>query len=79
MKIQDYYNADVEVFLDNAQEHLHRKLVEELRELDNGVKFQLALKVGIKKFNTDENDEFTDPILHNKSEVIMNADDMKES
>ena len=59
MKVPDIYSADIKVFHDNARKHIHRKLVEELVELDSGVKFQLALKVSLKKCNTDESEEFT--------------------
>ena len=67
-----------EIFQDIAGEHIHSKSVQELVELESGVQFQLALKVGFKKYNTDEREEFIDPVLRHYSEIIMNADNIKD-
>ena len=74
MNVSDLHRADVKVFLDNARDLMHRT-----RELDRGVKFQFALKLSLKKYNTDWIEEFTDLVLHHKSEIIMNVDDINGS
>ena len=53
--------VDVRAFLQEV-EPLHDKLEEEILAL-NGIKFQLALKVQLRKDNPDGS-EYTDPVLH---------------
>ena len=69
---------DPKIFLDNVRESIHKKLVEELVELQS-VKYQLALKINLKKEGPDGKEEFTDPVFRHKTEAVLNADDIKES
>ena len=53
------------------------KLKEELKALNGGLKFQLALKVDLQKANPDGGEEYTDPVLRHKQEAILQKGDIK--
>ena len=48
--------------MEGVRPKIHRELVEEILDL-KGVKFQLALKVQLRKGNSDGNEELIDPLL----------------
>ena len=70
--------ADPRAFLEEAKPHLNEKLVEELAAL-NGVKFQLALKVSLRKDKPDGSEEYTSPVLRHKQEAVLQEGEIKES
>ena len=63
------FSADPKAFLERVRSQIQRKLVEEVLALD-GVKFQLALKVQLRKNNPDGS-ENTDHVLCHKQEAIL--------
>ena len=71
-------HADHRAFLKEVepQIQIHDKLIEELSAL-NGVKFQLALKVALRKDNPDGSEEYTDPLLRHKLKVILQKSEIK--
>ena len=64
------HGADPRVFLEGVRPQIRAKLEEEIKAL-NGIKFQLALKVQLRKNNPDGSEEYTDPVLHHKQEAIL--------
>ena len=64
------YGADPNVFLERVRPQIRAKLVEEIKAL-NGIKFQLALKVQLRKDNPDGSEEYTGPVLRHKQEAIL--------
>ena len=56
---------------------IHDKLQEEFLAL-NGIKFQLALKVQLRKENPDGSEEYTDPVLRHKQEALLKASEINE-
>lgn len=65
-------SADPQAFLEGVRAKIHQKLVEEIAEL-KGVKFQLALKVQLRKENPEGSEELTNPVLRHKQEAILKA------
>ena len=63
--------ADPRAFLESVESQIQKKLKEELRALGGGLKFQLALKVGLVKVNPDGSGEYTDPVLRHKQVVVL--------
>ena len=59
------------------ESRIHDNLEEEILALD-GVKFQLALKVQLRKDNLDGIEECTDPVLRNKQEALLQASEINE-
>ena len=57
--------VDVRAFMQEVEPRIHDKLEEEILAL-NGIKFQLALKVQLRKDNPDGSKEYTDPVLRHK-------------
>ena len=53
------HGANPKASLDEVEPQIHGKLVDEIKAL-HGVKFQLALKVQLRKDNPDGNEEYTD-------------------
>ena len=43
----------------------------------NGIKFQLALKVQLRKDNPDGSEEYTDPVLRHKQEALLQGNEIK--
>ena len=64
------HGADPRAFLEEVEPRIHDKLEEEIKAL-GGVKFQLALKVNLRKDNTDGSEEYTDPVLRHKQEALL--------
>ena len=63
-------SADPRAFLEGARPQIRAKLEEEIKAL-NGVKFQLALKVQLRKDNPDGSEEYVSPVLRHKQEAAM--------
>ena len=57
---------------------IRAKLEREIKAL-GGVKFQLALKVQLRKDNPDGSEEYTDPVLRHKQEAILQNSEIKLS
>ena len=66
--------VDVRAFMQEVRPQIHKKLTEEILAL-NGIKFQLALKVKLRKDNPDG----TDPALRHKQEAFLQASEIKEA
>ena len=60
--------ADPQAFLESVCPQISQKLEEELRALHR-LKFQLALKVNLKKTGNDGREEFTDPVFRHVQEA----------
>ena len=69
--------ADPRAFLESVESQIQKKLEEELRALGGGLKFQLALKVGLVKVNPDGSEEYTDPVLRHKQVVVLQKSEIK--
>ena len=69
--------VDVRAFMQEVEPRIHDKLEEETLAL-NGVKFQLALKVQLRKDNPDGSEEYTDPVLGHKQEALLQASEINE-
>ena len=70
------HGADPRAFLEGMRPQIRAKLKEELKAL-HGIKFQLALKVQLRKENPDGSVEYTDPVLCHKQEVILQKSEIK--
>ena len=62
--------ADPRAFLEGVRPQIQAKLEEEIEAL-NGVKFQLALKVQLRKDNPDGNEEYVSPVMRHKQEAAL--------
>lgn len=69
--------ADPMAFLEVAEPLIQKKLEEELKALKGGLKFQLALKVWLRKDNPDGSEEYTDPVLRHKQEAILQENEIQ--
>ena len=69
--------ADPRAFLEEVELQIQKKLEEELKALNGGLKFQLALKVDFEKANPDGSEEYTDPVLRHKQKAILQKGDIK--
>ena len=69
--------VDVTAFLQEVEPQIHDTLEEEILAL-NGIKFQLALKVQLRKDNPDNSEEYTDPVLRHKQEALLQASEINE-
>ena len=68
--------VDVRAFMQEVEPRIHDKLEVEILAF-NGIKFQLALKVQLRKDNPDGSEEYTDPVLRNKQEALLQASEIK--
>ena len=64
------HGADPRAFLEGVRPQIRAKLEKEIKAL-NGIKFQLALKVQLRKDNPDGSEKYTDPVLSHKQEAIL--------
>ena len=62
--------ADPKAFLKGVRPKIRDKLEEEIQAL-NGVKFQLALKVSLRKDGPDGAEELMEPVLRHKQEALL--------
>ena len=69
--------VDVRAFMQEVEPRIHDKLEEEILAL-KGIKFQLALKVQLRNDNPDGSEEYTDPVLRHKQEVLFQASEINE-
>ena len=69
--------VDVRAFMQEVDPRTHDKLEEEILSL-NGIKFELALKVQLRKDNPDGSEDYTHPVLHHKKETLLKASEIKE-
>ena len=69
MDVPERYGADPRASLEKMRSRIRKKLEEEIGPL-NGIKFQLALKVQLRKTGLDGTEECTDPVFRHKQEVI---------
>ena len=70
------HGADPRAFLEGVRPQIRAKLEEEIKAL-GGIKFQLALKVQLRKDNPDGSEEYTDPVLRHKQEAILQNSEIK--
>ena len=71
-------SADPRAFLDDVRPTIRQKLVEEIQEF-SGIKFQLALKVQLRKDNPDGTEEYTDPVLRHNQETVLQSSEINEA
>ena len=71
-------NADPKAFLEGVRQKIHQKLAEEIEDL-NGVKFQLALKVQLRKDKPDGSEELTDPVLRHTQEAALKPHEVDDA
>ena len=69
--------VDVRAFMQEVEPRIHDKLEKEILAL-NGTKFQLTLKVQLRKDNPDGREEYIHPVLHNKQEALLQASEINE-
>ena len=68
--------VDPREFLEGVRQRIREKLTEEILALD-GVEFQLALKVSLRKQGPDGTEGFTDPVLRHKQKALFQASKIK--
>ena len=64
------HGADHRAFLEEVRPQIRAELEKEIKAL-NGIKFQLALKVQLRKDNPYGSEEYTDTVLRHKQEAIL--------
>ena len=62
--------ADPLVFLDGVRPQIHQKLTEEILDLE-GVKFQLALNIHLRKIKQDGSEECTNSVFRYKQQALL--------
>ena len=77
MDVPKGQGADPRAFLADVEHLIRKKLGEELKALNGGLKFQLALKVDLVKVNPDGSEEYTDPVLRHKQEAVLQKSEIK--
>ena len=68
----------VRALMQEMEPRIQDELEEEILAL-NGIKFLLVLKVQLRKDNPDGSEEYTDPVLRHKQEVLLQASEINES
>ena len=69
--------ADPTAFLEEVEPQIQKRLEEELKSLKGGLKFQLALKVQLRKDSPDGSEEYTDPVLRHKQEALLQQSEIR--
>ena len=64
------YGTDPRAFLEEVRLQIRAKLEKEIKAL-NSTKFQLGLKVQLRKDHQDGSEGYTAPVLHHKQETIL--------
>ena len=72
MDVPQGLGADPLTFLEGVRPQIRQKLTEEILAI-KGVKFQLALKVQLRKDRPDGGEEYTDPVIRHKQETLLRA------
>ena len=72
MNVPQGLGADPLTFLEGVRPQIRQKLTEEILAI-KGVKFQLALKVQLRKDRPDGGEEYTDPVIRHKQETLLRA------
>ena len=70
------HGADPRAFLEGVRPQIHHKLEEEIKAL-NGIKFQVVLKVQLRKDNPDGSEEYTNAVLRHKQKAILQNSEIK--
>ena len=70
--------ADPMAFLEGVRPQIQTKLEEEISAL-NGAKFQLALKVQLRKDNPDGSEEYMSPVMRHKQEAALQNSEIEEA
>ena len=70
-------SVDVRAFMQEMEPRIHDKLKDEISAL-NGIKFELALKVQLRNDNPDGSEEYTDLVLRQKQETVLQASEINE-
>ena len=69
--------VDIRALMQEVEPRINDRLEEEILAL-NGVKFQLALKVQLRKDNPDGSEEYTDPVRRHKQAALLQASEINE-
>ncbi len=69
--------TDPNAFFEGVHPQIHKKLIEEIIALNSG-KFQLTLKVQLRKDGPDGIEEYTDPVLYQKEEALLQVSEINE-
>lgn len=72
------HGADPRAFLEGVHPQIQDKLKEELRAL-KGIKFQLAIKIQLRKDGPDGTEEYTDPVLRHKQEALLQTSEINDA
>ena len=70
--------ADPLVFLDGVRPQIRQKLTEEMLDLE-GVKFQLALNIHLRKIRPDGGEEYTNSTFRYNQQVLLRAAEIKKA
>ena len=70
--------ADPLVFLDGVRPQIRQKLTEEILDLE-GVKFQLALNIHLRKIRPDGGEEYTNSTFRYNQQVLLRAAEIKKA
>ena len=73
-----YLSADPRAFLEVVRPKIYQKLVDEVQAL-KGVKFQLTLRVLLRKDKSDGSAELTNVVLRHKQEVLLQIHEISET
>ena len=77
MNVPQGLGADPSTFLEGVRPQIRQKLTEEILAL-KGVKFQLALKVQLRKERSDGGEEYTDPVFRHKQKALLQTAEINE-
>ena len=69
--------VDVRAFIQEVKPRIHDNFEEEILAF-NGIKFELALKVQLRKDNPDGSEEYTDSVMRHKQEALLKASEISE-
>ena len=72
------HGVDARLFLEEVRQQIEDKLQEELRAL-KGVKLKLALRIQLQKSKTDGVGEYTDHVLRQKQEALLQDSETSEA
>ena len=70
--------ADPLVFLDGVRPQIHQKLTEEILDLE-GVKFQLALNIHLRKIKQDGSEACTNSVFRYKQQALLQPVEIKKT